>query len=1077
MKKLLMLLVAAGASAVFADLPTPMVWFDMKEMNGEKVKDASGNGWDLTLGPTVEIVDEPLVGKALKVTGKTTDWATFSCPVVTNTTISFWLRRDAQDSSILDGTGKELNNIPYVMSTGYSGFGINYGRGDGNISLIDQQNSPQTNFTGANPKRGEWHHMAFAVSYSDEGEFGTLTCRSYLDGTFAKETVQANNKAMRLPGKQNVILLNNAAPGNRPTSGLYADFRFYNTCLSAEEVRSVVMSGAQNRLVMRYAFDEISASVDGNGRHTTPEATGYASSMTLGKNMSLVDDGVEGKALRFMATSEVGGLVTSPAVPLAERTYSVWVRLSSRCKELNAISANPYPRLFNEHRATAAGNGGYCIFSDCATHNRGFNFMPSGCGTTAKSVTSHGVADLDVWSHLTIVERYDAGGPGGVVDFYVNGEPAAVTHTAYDLEILQGSIPFQIGNTGVLGNRYFCGDMDEFRLYNYALSADEVRRLYRGLAKIDAGDDFTVAGAKGVLHGSVAANAGDNYRKGYAGELAWSLVSAPEGGEGAAILQPHAAETSVALPVAGAYVFRLTISDLGVSKSDDVTVTSVSADGANAVPTVSVAASAQAITQPDAVTLTATVTDDDKPSPAKTRVRWAKTSGPGGVWFEPDDAAVTKASFGAAGAYVLTCTADDGQMTASADVTVVVADRADGKALASDMIHYWSLDSQSEPYSPDGGSSPKALTTLPDYNLLRYVPGKVGNGARAYAYSGAGAYWTPNTSIEEVAIDDPDKAYASSNLPPKNDYLTVSAWVYIDPEDENLKAGKVVGANVVGQGYTFGLRYNEKWSPNEAVNEGGFTLYQQGRNGSDARGGIAYCMVHYPVPNPSPLGRWLHICGIWARNVSDVGPWEMWYDGVKQTASRSFGANRGRINGNKLMIGGLEYTGSAKNGDGSLNAGGSYNANWPIGTSLTEFYTRTFPGIVDEVRIWTRKLTPEEIRFLAANPIVDANRGPSVDAPTAESASPAPKTPTTVAVAAFADKLPVGGTLSYAWSVISGDASFATFGDATQAETTFTARKKGTYVLQLAVSDGERTVCSKPLVLEVPSPGLVIMVK
>ncbi len=1076
MKKLLMLLVVAGVSAVFADLPAPMVWFDMKEMNGEKVKDASGNGWDLALGPTVEIVDDPLVGKALKVTGQTTDWATFSCPVVTNTTICFWIRRDAQDSSILNSSGNEQNSIPYIMSTGYSGFGINYGRGDGNISLINQQNSPQTNFSGANPKRCEWHHMAFAISYSDEGEFGQLTCRSYLDGAFAKETVQANNKAMRLPAQQNVTLLNNAAPGSRPTSGLYADFRFYNTCLSGDEVRSVVMSGVKNKLVMRYTFDEISTSVDGNGRHSTPEATGYSSAMTLGKNMSLVDDGIEGKALRFMATTEVGGLVTAPVMPLAERTYSVWVRLSSRCKELDAIVDNQYPRLFNEHRASAAGNGGYCIFSDCATHDRGFHFMPSGCGTTAKAVTSYGVTDFDVWSHLTIVEHYEANGTGGVVDMYVNGEPAAVTHTAYDLEILQGSIPFQIGNAGVLGNRYFCGDMDEFRLYNYALSAGEVKRLYRGLAQISAGEDFTIAGNEGVLHGTVTANAGDNYRKGYAGELAWSLVSAPEGGEGAAILQPHAAETAVTLPVAGTYVFRLTISDLGVSKSDDVTVTCVAPDAANAAPSVSVAASAQAITQPDAVTLTATVTDDGKPTPTKTRVRWTKKSGPGGVWFEPDDAPVTKASFGAAGNYVLTCTADDGLAVASVDVTVAVADRTDGKNLASDMIHYWSLDSQCVPYSPDGGSAPVALTTLPDYNHLRYVPGKVGNGARAFGYSGTGAYWTPNVAVGEEAMDDPGNAYGGSNLPPKNDYLTVSAWVYIDPEDVNLKAGKVVGANVVGQGYTFGLRYNEKWSPADAVNEGGFTLYQQGRGGSNASGGITYCMVHYPVPNPSPLGRWLHVCGVWARNASNVDLWEMWYDGVKQTASRANGANRGRINANKLMIGGMEYNGSAKNGDGTLNAGGSYNANWPIGNSLTEFYSRTFPGVVDEVRIWKRKLTPEEIRFLAANPIIDANRGPAVDAPTKTGRTEVGRTAQVMA-AAFADKLPTGGALTYAWSVLSDNASLASIGNASSAETTFTASAKGTYVLQLAVSDGERTVYSKPLTVNVMAPGMVISIR
>lgn len=327
-------------------------------------------------------------------------------------------------------------------------------------------------------------------------------------------------------------------------------------------------------------------------------------------------------------------------------------------------------------------------------------------------------------------------------------------------------------------------------------------------------------------------------------------------------------------------------------------------------------------------------------------------------------------------------------------------------------------------------------------------------------------------------MDDPGNEYGGANLPPKNDFLTVSAWIYIDPADTNLVNEKIVGANVVGQGYTFGLRYNEKARWNEAVNVGGFTLFQQGRIGSTGTGGIGMYMSHYPVPSPSPLGRWMHICAIWARNVSDAGKWELWYDGVTQTRSGGTvgAACRGRVNTNPFNIGGMEYTGPALD-KGALNAGGSYNANWPIGDSLTDYYSRTFPGVVDEVRVWTRKLTPAEIRFLAANPVIDANRGPSVDEPVAATRRPGTRKSTQVAVAAFADKLPAGGALTYAWSLISGDAALSTFGDPSAASTTFTATKPGTYVLQLRVSDGERTVYSKPLTIDVVVGGTVIVIK
>lgn len=1045
------------------ELPTPLAWFDMKDVSDGLVRDASGNGCDLTLGAGVSVVEDYQVGLALSADGTTAAWATFSCPAVTNTTIAFWIRRDAEDGSILVN-GKEMNTMPYVLSVGYSGIGINYTRNTLGLAILDQQNSPQTNFTGTSPTREEWHHVAVVIEYADDGAFGKLTCRTYQDGVLKATTSQTNNKAMRGQSAQNVTLLNTAKGGNRPTAGLYADFRFYDEALSAAQVRQIAIEKMPHRLVMRYAFDETLAATDSDGRAQVAEMTGNGSPLTLLADTTLIDDGVDGKAAHFMGTTVVGAFTQTPDITLHERTFAVWLRPSSLCTNMNAQVANAYPRLFD-------GLGGMAQFGDYASRSRLVQFMPPGQGNTRAVWSTTALPEIDTWSHLAIIERLQDDGSCRA-EMYANGEWFATSASTYDLLSTDGSKTFILGNSQKTGgNRYYCGDMDDFRLYSYALSADEIRRLARGLAAVEAGADFTVAGAKGTLLGRIAANAGDDYRKGYAGEVAWSLVSAPDGAT-ATILNPAVAETEISLSGTGTYVFRLSVSDLGVTRSDDVTVTCVAADASNAAPSVSVLADASAITLPDAATLTATVSDDDKPAPAAVRVRWSKKSGPGGVWFEPDDATVSRASFGAAGTYVLTCTADDGQATAAADVTVTVADRTDGLALSDGLLRYWSLDGQADPYFPEAVTGAKTLTA-PNYTTLRYVRGKVGNGVRASAYSGDGAYFSAGIPVGEVGqTQDANGTAYTKNQPPVNDYLTISAWIYIDPEDENLKADAVRGASIVGQSHTLGLRYNEMLTlSGTAANTDGFSLFQQGLGGSSASNldGACWYLVHWPAPTVSPVGRWMHICAVLARNQSNHSLWEMWYDGVKQTSTATYGTEtRGRVNSNPLLIAGMNYT--------TAVSGGYYNSNWPKGDA-GEIYTRTFPGIVDEVRIWSRKLTAAEIRYLAANPIIDANRGPSVETPATANASPLRKTPTDIACAAFADVLPEGSSLTYEWTVVSDNAALASFGDSTAAETTFTAQKKGAYVLQLKVSDGERTVWSQPLTVNVKAAGLALVIR
>ncbi len=91
----------------------------------------------------------------------------------------------------------------------------------------------------------------------------------------------------------------------------------------------------------------------------------------------------------------------------------------------------------------------------------------------------------------------------------------------------------------------------------------------------------------------------------------------------------------------------------------------------NQAPTVDAGAD-QTITLPDdTVSLDGTVSDDGLPGTGLITA-WSKVAGPGTVTFGNAAAVDTSATFGAAGTYTLRLAADDGELSASDDVSVVV---------------------------------------------------------------------------------------------------------------------------------------------------------------------------------------------------------------------------------------------------------------------------------------------------------------------------------------------------------------------------------------------------------------------
>lgn len=101
---------------------------------------------------------------------------------------------------------------------------------------------------------------------------------------------------------------------------------------------------------------------------------------------------------------------------------------------------------------------------------------------------------------------------------------------------------------------------------------------------------------------------------------------------------------------------------------------SVPTSPTNAAPQV-IASADQAITLPSSAILTATVADDGLPAnPGVVSVAWSIVSGPGSVTFSAPASTTTTASFSMAGVYVIRASATDGELSASDDVTVTIAE-------------------------------------------------------------------------------------------------------------------------------------------------------------------------------------------------------------------------------------------------------------------------------------------------------------------------------------------------------------------------------------------------------------------
>ena len=245
------------------------------------------------------------------------------------------------------------------------------------------------------------------------------------------------------------------------------EVKIYNRALSENEITNLynstkvnyIQSIPRNGLVGYWTMN----SDDINGT-TVYDKSGNGNN-GAGTNITSLDlvTGKVKETLDFNGSNEYINVSDSTILKPTLITETAWIKLGS-----NVIGSGVAAVAVKED-----SNSGYGINILGSNYANGINnglefFIGNGSGIyDALASTS---LDLDVWYHVAGV--FD----GSQVHLYINGNLADSSNAV--VSISHNTRVFSIGGRSSFSDRFFNGLVDEVRIYNRALSADEVMQHY-----------------------------------------------------------------------------------------------------------------------------------------------------------------------------------------------------------------------------------------------------------------------------------------------------------------------------------------------------------------------------------------------------------------------------------------------------------------------------------------------------------------------------------------------------------------------------------------------------------------------
>lgn len=326
----------------------------------------------------------------------------------------------------------------------------------------------------ANIRAGEWTHVA-AVFDDDANQK-----RIYVNGTLMATNAEINNPH---DNSNHTPLVIGGGYAGEEFEGLIDDVRYYDRVLTAAEI---AVLGTRRKAEQNAAqYDPGTAGLVGywpleNGSGTTAsDASGNANNLTL-TNME-AGDWVAGKtgsyALDMDGTNEYA-TVADPASGILDDFSGVSGNLFTIAGWFNRDTFTTEDTIVA--KANATSGDGYIVWIDAATDRLHFQVNDSVDADATHSVSNTAFTSTG-WHSFAAVFRQGFE-PHPVI--YIDGQldcdgrdSCGDTGYVYYINSVATALDFRIGAESDAGNP-FDGRLDDIRVYNRALTDEEIRKLH-----------------------------------------------------------------------------------------------------------------------------------------------------------------------------------------------------------------------------------------------------------------------------------------------------------------------------------------------------------------------------------------------------------------------------------------------------------------------------------------------------------------------------------------------------------------------------------------------------------------------
>jgi hypothetical protein len=265
--------------------------------------------------------------------------------------------------------------------------------------------------------------------------------------------------------------------GDAFLDGQVDDFRIYNRPLSAAEVQTLATGGgggtptvtptrtstptvtptgtqATGGLWAHYAFEGNASDSSGNGRNGTLVNSPTFVAGQVGQAVNLAG-GAGGSASQHIS------LPTGIVNGLTNFTVATWVRLDT---------SGAWRRIFDFGTGTTAN---MFLVPQSGTGTFRFAITTGGAGAE-QQINASPALPTAVWTHVAVTKS------GNTATLFVNGvQVAQNTGVTLSPSSLGNTNQNWIGRSQYAGDAFLDGQVDEFRIYNRALSAAEIQALFQ----------------------------------------------------------------------------------------------------------------------------------------------------------------------------------------------------------------------------------------------------------------------------------------------------------------------------------------------------------------------------------------------------------------------------------------------------------------------------------------------------------------------------------------------------------------------------------------------------------------------